>query len=148
MRGFAKCARLAKKVRQLYANGKYYVFTCSLLWYGSSDCAGVSCKASFSDAVLLSPVLPITSTVASIQIIAPLSLAALRQFGAGARSFASCSASGTTVSSALTVRNPDSDLLGAAVYFRNKEDIMFEGATACKFEGFCVLKSTLDEMRE
>jgi hypothetical protein len=63
---------------ELYANGKYYVFTCSLLWYGGSDCARVSCKASFSDAGLLSPALPITSTVASIQIIALLSLAALR----------------------------------------------------------------------
>jgi hypothetical protein len=74
--------------------------------------------------------------------------AALRQFSTSARSFASCSASGTTVSSALTVRFPEGDLLGAAIYFRNKEAIMLEGLTACRFETFCMLKSTLDEMRE
>jgi hypothetical protein len=56
--------------------------------------------------------------------------AALRQFSTSARSFASCSA------------------LGAAIYFRNKEAIMLEGLTACRFETFCMLKSTLDEMRE
>jgi hypothetical protein len=88
-------------------NGEYYVFNCSLLWYESSDCARVACKASFSDAVPLSPALPISSTVASIRIIDPLSRAALRQFGARARSFANCSASGTTVSSALTVKTSD-----------------------------------------
>jgi hypothetical protein len=45
-------------------------------------------------------------------------------------------------------KDSELNLLGAAVYFRNKEAIMLEGSTACTSKGSHVLRSTLDKMRE